>query len=143
MTDVDLIAFAAVVVLGLTVFARAEIMSPRIRSSYATNVIERGFMDLAAFAAAGLAFRLWDGLHVPWEVAGFFAVLAATSTVKLIRMRVHDGRDVVRTRVVETRMEDIAEVRAAVEETVPPAIDAAIPQVLKDLGRAVDPYEPH
>ncbi len=70
-------------------------------------------------------------------------MLAATSTVKLIRMRVHDGRDTVRAKAVETRLEDVAEVRAAVEETVPVAIDAAMPQVFKDLGRAVDPYEPH
>ena len=143
MTFVDTIAFVAVVVMGLTIFARAELMSPRVRSTYVSNRLVRALMDLAAFACVPLGFDIWSGQHVPPTFAAFLVVCAACSTVILISMRVHDGRDTVRAKVDETRREDVTEMRAAVEETVPAAIDAAIPQVLKDLGRAPDPYEPH
>ena len=142
MTGIDMISFGAVVIIGLTIFARAELMSPRVRSSYVSNLVVRASMDAVAFACVLLAYEIWGGLHVPRAFAWFFVPVAVCSTVMLISMRVHDGRDTVRTKVHETRLDDASEVRAAVEDTVPAAIDAAIPQVLKDLGRAPDPYEP-
>lgn len=142
MTMVDMIAFAAVVVTGLTIFARAEVMSPRVRSSYASNRLVRALMDLTAFACVPLAYAIWDGQRVPLEFAGFLIACATCSTVMLISMRVHDGRDAVRAKVVETRLDDVAEVRAAVAETVPAALDSAMPQVIKDLAARPDPYNP-
>lgn len=143
MRALDLLALAAVVVTGLTVFARAELMSPRVRSTYVSNFAVRALMDLTAFACVPLGFWIWGGAHVPLEFAGFLVAAAVCSTVMLVSMRVHDGRDTVRAKVVETRREDVSEVRAAVEETVPAAIDAALPAVLKDLAAKPDPYEPH
>ena len=97
-----------------------------------------------AFACVPWGFEIWAGeAHVSLGAVGFLAACAVCSTVMLISMRVHDGRTAVREKADEIRQADVAEVRAAVEETVPAAIDRAMPQVLKDLAAAPDPYEPN
>lgn len=144
MTLLDTAALVALALLGLTVLARAELMRPRVRSSYASNFAVRGAMDIAAFACVPWGLVIWSGSeHVSPEAAGLLAACAVCSTVKLISMRVHDGRATVLGKADETRHADVAEVRAAVEETVPAAIDRAMPQLIKDLAAAPDPYSPN
>lgn len=141
MRGLDFVALAAVVVCGLTVFARAEILGPRVKSAYQTNFLVRRMMDLTAFACVPVGFEIVGGAHLSPGVVAFLAICAVTSSQMLVSMVVHDGRELVISRSIETRAEDVAEVRAAVEETVPAAIDAAIPQVLKDLSARPDPYD--
>lgn len=141
MILLDMAALGALVVTGLTVFARAELMRPRVRSSYVSNFAVRGLMDVTAFACVPWGFEIWAGdAHVSLGAVGFLAACAICSTVMLISMRVHDGRAAVRGKADEIRHADVAEVRAAVEETVPAAIDRAMPQVIRDLAAAPDPY---
>lgn len=143
MTLLDTVALVALLLTGLTVLARAELMRPRVRSSYVSNFAVRGLMDVAAFACVPWGFEIWAGdAHVSLGAVGFLSACAVCSTVMLISMRVHDGRAAVRGKADEIRHADVAEVRAAVEETVPAAIDRAMPQVIKDLAAAPDPYSP-
>lgn len=141
MSALDVLALAATIVCGLTVFARAELLGPRVKSAYQSNWLVRRLMDLTAFACVPVGFEIYSGAHLPPGIVAFLVICAVTSSQMLISMLVHDGRELVVSRSIETRAEDVSEVRAAVEETVPAAIDAALPQVLKDLGRAPDPYE--
>lgn len=143
MSALNLVALAAVIVTGLTVFARAELASPRVRSPYASNPAVRRLMDLTAFACVPLAAEIWGGLALSFGLVAFLVACAVCSAVMLVSMMVHSGRVTVQSKAAEVRSEDVAEVRAAVEETVPRAIDQAMPAVLKDLAARPDPYEPH
>jgi len=138
MTILDAVALGSAIVTGLTVFARAELLQPRVKSAYASNVLVRLLMDATALAAAFVAFEIGGGATLPDGVAGFMILCAVTSTVMLISMFVHDGRIV----VAEVRAADVQDMRAAVEAAVPPAVDAGIPQVFKDLAASPDPYTP-
>lgn len=142
MSALNLVAFVAVVLTGLTVFARAELMRPRVRSPFVSNLAERWLMDVTAFACVPLAAEIWGGAALSAGLVGFLVASAACSLVMLIGMMVHGGRIALHGKVAETRSEDAAVVRVAVEETVPRALDQAMPAVFKDLASRPDPYEP-
>lgn len=142
MSALNMITFAAVVTIGLTILARAELASPRVRSPYASNPVVRILMDASAFASVPLASALWRGMVVKDELALFLIAGALCSLGMLVSMLVHGGRVSVVEKAAGVRIEDVAEVRAAVEETVPRAIDQALPDVLKDLSAKPDPYRP-
>ncbi len=143
MSALNVIVTAAVITTGLTVLARAELASPRVRSPYVSNPAVRLLMDVTAFACVPLAAALWRDMSVNIELAFFLITTGLCSLSMLVSMLVHGGRITVVERATEVRVDDVSEVRAAVEETVPRAIDQALPDVLKDLAARPDPYEPH
>lgn len=138
MMILDLAAMVGAAVTGLTVFARAEVLRPSVRSAYASNILVRLLMDATALACVFVVFELWGGAELPEAAAWFFILCAVTSSAMMISMFVHDGRLV----VAEVRAADVVEMRTAVEDTLPAALDNAMPQVIKDLAAVADPYEP-
>ncbi len=89
--------------VGLTVFARAEVVSPRVCSSYASNWIVRRLIDVVALVTVFVIFEIYGGAHVPDAVAWCFVFAAVTSTAMLISLLVHNGREVLKVRRTETR----------------------------------------
>ena len=127
MSITALTAFASVVIIGLTVFARAELFRPKVKSAYTTNALVRRMMDAVALACAFAAFELWGySGPIPDGIAWLLALCAITSSTMLISMLVHDGRLV----VAEVRAADVGAVRDAVREVVPEAMDAANARLL-------------
>lgn len=123
--------FVAVLVIGVTVFARAELFRPKVKSAYSTNRVVRLLMDAVALACAFAGFELWGYRGViPDGIVWLLGLCAITSTAMLASMLVHDGRLI----VAQVRAEDVADMKAAVAD--------AIPQVLRDLDARPDPYEP-
>ncbi len=122
MSITALTAFASVVIIGLTVFARAELFRPKVKSAYTTNALVRRMMDAVALACAFAAFELWGySGPIPDGIAWLLALCAITSSTMLVSMLVHDGRLV----VAEVRATDVGAVKEAVREVVPEAMDAA------------------
>ena len=127
MSITALTAFTSVVIIGLTVFARAELFRPKVKSAYTTNALVRRMMDAVAMACAFAAFELWGySGPIPDGIAWLLGLCAITSTTMLVSMLVHDGRLV----VAEVRAADVGAVKEAVREVVPEALDAANARLL-------------
>lgn len=134
---------------AFTVFLRAEMLRKSLdphpeapRPTYNGNLTIIIGMDIAALAFTLYAFELIVTRQPPaLGPAGIVASCSLASTVILISMIGHNWREAVRRRVVLQDAEDAAKVDAAVA-AIPPTIEAAIPQVLKDLAAAPDPYRP-
>ena len=139
MSITALTAFASVVIIGLTVFARAELFRPKVKSAYATNALVRRMMDAVALACAFAAFELWGySGPIPDGIAWLLALCAITSSTMLVSMLVHDGRLV----VAEVRAADVGAVKEAVREVVPEAMDAANARLLDRMtGEPVPGYQ--
>ena len=146
-----MILFLAVTACGwtaVTTFLRAEMLRKRPRPditerTYAGNWPMILALDLVALAFIGWAIEMVVSRQTPQP--GPFSVAIAssvTSTVILISMIGHNWRQGLLRREGETRAADVADVTAAVEATIPPAIDRAIPQVIKDLAAQPDPWTP-
>jgi hypothetical protein len=127
MSITALTAFASVVIIGLTVFARAELFRPKVKSAYSSNPLVRALMDATALACVFAAFELW-GYSGPFAsgIVGLLVLCAITSSAMLASMLVHDSRLV----VAEVRTTDVAEVREAVHDALPGALDAANARLL-------------
>lgn len=131
MSITALTAFASVVIIGLTVFARAELFRPKVKSAYTTNALVRRMMDAVALACAFAAFELWGYAGpIPDGIAWLLGLCAITSSTMLVSMLVHDGRLV----VAETRAADVGAVKEAVREVVPEAMDAANARLLDRIA---------
>ena len=141
MTPVDIVTVIAAGVVGLTVFARAEIVSPRVRSSYASNWIVRRLMDVVALVTVFVILEIYGGAHVPDAVAWFFVFAAVTSTAMLISMFVHDGREVLEVRRAETRAADVQDIKEAVAETVPPVVERSLERVVTGFAEPAADYD--
>ncbi|WBT06655.1 hypothetical protein PFY01_02965 [Brevundimonas vesicularis] len=141
MTPVDIVTVIAAGVVGLTVFARAEIVSPRVRSSYASNWIVRRLMDVVALVTVFVILEIYGGAHVPDAVAWFFVFAAVTSTAMLISMFVHDGREVLEVRRAETRAADVQDMKEAVAETVPPVVERSLEKVVTGFAEPAPDYD--
>ena len=139
MSITALTAFASVVIIGLTVFARAELFRPKVKSAYTTNALVRRMMDAVALACAFAAFELWGySGPIPDGIAWLLALCAITSSTMLVSMLVHDGRLV----VAEVRAADVGAVKEAVREVVPEAMDAANARLLDRMtGEPVPGYQ--
>jgi hypothetical protein len=141
MTPVDIVTVIAAGLVGLTVFARAEVVSPRVRSSYASNVFVRFGMDAVALVTVFVIFEIVGGAHVPDAVAWFFVIAALTSTAMLISMFVHDGREVLQMRRAETRAADVQDMKEAVAETVPPVLERSLERVVTNFAEPAADYD--
>ena len=141
MTPVDIVAVIAAGLVGLTVFARAEVVSPRVRSSYASNGFVRFGMDAVALVTVFVIFEIVGGAHVPDAVAWFFVIAALTSTAMLISMFVHDGREVLQMRRAETRAADVQDMKEAVAETVPPVVERSLEKVVTGFAEPAPDYD--
>lgn len=141
MTPVDIVTVIAAGVVGLTVLARAEIVSPRVRSSYASNGFVRFGMDAVALVTVFVIFEIVGGAHVPDAVAWFFVIAALTSTAMLVSMFVHDGREVLEVRRAETRAADVQDMKEAVAETVPPAVERSLEKVVTGFADPAPDYD--
>lgn len=141
MTHVDIITVIAAAVVGLTVFARAEIVSPRVRSSYASNWVVRRLMDAVALVTVFVIFEVYGGAHVPDAVACFFVFGALTSTAMLVSMFVHDGREMLHSRTNETRAADVQDMKEAVAETVPPVVERSLEKVVTTFAEPAPDYD--
>ena len=139
MSITALTAFASVVIIGLPVFARAELFRPKVKSAYTINALVRRMMDADALACAFAAFELWGySGPIPDGIAWLLGLCAITSGTMLISMLVHDGRLV----VAEVRAADVGAVREAVREVVPEAMDAANARLLDRMtGEPVPGYQ--
>lgn len=141
MTPVDIVTVIAAGLVGLTVFARAEVVSPRVRSSYASNGFVRFGMDAVALVTVFVIFEIVGGAHVPDAVAWFFVIAALTSTAMLISMFVHDGREVLQVRRAETRAADVQDMKEAVAETVPPVVERSLEKVVTGFAEPAPDYD--
>ncbi|WP_295227227.1 hypothetical protein [uncultured Brevundimonas sp.] len=141
MTPVDIVTVIAAGLVGLTVFARAEVVSPRVRSSYASNGFVRFGMDAVALVTVFVIFEVVGGAHVPDAVAWFFVIAALTSTAMLISMFVHDGREVLQVRRAETRAADVQDMKEAVAETVPPVVERSLEKVVTGFAEPAPDYD--
>lgn len=141
MTPVDIVAVIAAGLVGLTVLARAELVSPRVRSSYASNGFVRFGMDAVALVTVFVIFEIVGGAHVPDAVAWFFVIAALTSTAMLISMFVHDGREVLEVRQAETRAADVQDMKEAVAETIPPAVERSLEKVVTSFAEPAPDYD--
>jgi hypothetical protein len=141
MTPVDIVTVIAAGLVGLTVFARAEVVSPRVRSSYASNGFVRFGMDAVALVTVFVIFEIVGGAHVPDAVAWFFVIAALTSTAMLISMFVHDGREVLQVRRAETRAADVQDMKEAVAETVPPVVERSLEKVVTGFVEPAPDYD--
>ena len=141
MTPVDIVAVIAAGLVGLTVLARAELVSPRVRSSYASNGFVRFGMDAVALVTVFVIFEIVGGAHVPDAVAWFFVIAALTSTAMLISMFVHDGREVLEVRRAETRAADVQDMKEAVAETVPPVVERSLEKVVTGFAEPAPDYD--
>ncbi|VDC51448.1 hypothetical protein [Brevundimonas mediterranea] len=141
MTPVDIVTVIAAGLVGLTVFARAELVSPRVRSSYASNGFVRFGMDAVALVTVFVIFEVVGGAHVPDAVAWFFVIAALTSTAMLISMFVHDGREVLEVRRAETRAADVQDMKEAVAETVPPVVERSLERVVTGFAEPAADYD--
>lgn len=141
MTPVDIVTVIAAGLVGLTVFARAEVVSPRVRSSYASNGIVRFGMDATALVTVFVIFEIYGGAHVPDAVAWFFVIAALTSTAMLISMFVHDGREVLEVRRAEIRAADVQDMKEAVAETVPPVVERSLEKVVTGFAEPAPDYD--
>lgn len=141
MTPVDIVTVIAAGLVGLTVFARAEVVSPRVRSSYASNGFVRFGMDAVALVTVFVIFEIVGGAHVPDAVAWFFVIAAVTSTAMLISMFVHDGREVLEVRRAETRAADVQDMKEAVAETVPPVVERSLEKVVTGFAEPAPDYD--
>ena len=141
MTPVDIVAVIAAGLVGLTVLARAELVSPRVRSSYASNGFVRFGMDAVALVTVFVIFEIVGGAHVPDAVAWFFVIAALTSTAMLVSMFVHDGREVLEVRRAETRAADVQDMKEAVEETIPPAVERSLEKVVSGFAEPAPDYD--
>ena len=131
MSITALTAFASVVVIGLTVFARAELFRPKVKSAYSTNVLVRYLMDATAMACVFAAFELWGySGPIPQGIVGLLILCAITSSAMLASMLVHDSRLI----VAEVRAADVGAVKEAVREVVPEAMDAANARLLDRIS---------
>jgi|GEM_PF-6840778 len=146
MTLIQMIVIAAAGITGLTVFARAELLRPRVRSAYLTNVAVRLLMDATALACVFVIAEVLGGASLDAGFVGFIVLCAVTSSAVLISMWVHNTRATVDRRAeeatVETRRADVSDVRTVLAEDLPPALEAAMPQVIRDLAAQPDPYQP-
>ncbi len=95
MSPLDVTALVSAIITGLSVFARAELLRPSVRSAYASNPVVRILMDATALATVFVVFEIIGGAHLSNGVVGFLAVVAVTSTAMLASMFIHDGRLVV------------------------------------------------
>jgi len=136
MTTLDLCAMVGAIVTGVTVFARSELLRPRVKSAYATNFLVRILMDVTALCAVFVAFEIWGGVSPPDSVAWFIILFAAKSSAMLISMFVHDARVV----VADVRAADVVEMKDAVAEVMPAAMDAANARLLDRLDPTVPGY---
>lgn len=141
MTPVDIVTVIAAGLVGLTVFARAEVVSPRVRSSYASNGFVRFGMDAVALVTVFVIFEVVGGAHVPDAVAWFFVIAALTSTAMLVSMFVHDGREVLEVRRAETRAADVQDMKEAVAETVPPVVERSLEKVVTSFAEPAPDYD--
>lgn len=141
MTPVDIVTVIAAGVVGLTVLARAEVVSPRVRSSYASNGFVRFGMDAVALVTVFVIFEIVGGAHVPDAVAWFFVIAALTSTAMLISMFIHDGREVLQVRRAETRAADVQDMKEAVAETVPPVVERSLEKVVTGFAEPAPDYD--
>lgn len=141
MTPVDIVTVIAAGLVGLTVFARAEVVSPRVRSSYASNGFVRFGMDAVALVTVFVIFEIVGGAHVPDAVAWFFVIAALTSTAMLVSMFVHDGREVLEVRRAETRAADVQDMKEAVAETVPPVVERSLEKVVTSFAEPAPDYD--
>ncbi len=141
MTPVDIVTVIAAGLVGLTVFARAEVVSPRVRSSYASNGFVRFGMDAVALVTVFVIFEIVGGAHVPDAVAWFFVIAALTSTAMLISMFVHDGREVLQVRRAETRAADVQDMKEAVAETVPLVVERSLEKVVTGFAEPAPDYD--
>lgn len=141
MTPVDIVTVIAAGLVGLTVFARAEVVSPRVRSSYASNRFVRFGMDAVALVTVFVIFEIVGGAHVPDAVAWFFVIAALTSTAMLVSMFVHDGREVLEVRRAETRAADVQDMKEAVAETVPPVVERSLEKVVTSFAEPAPDYD--
>lgn len=122
-----IVTLVSVILVGLTVFARAELFRPKVKSAYSTNVLVRRLMDAVALACAFAAFELWGYAgRIPDGLVWLLVLCAVTSTIMLVSMLIHDGRLV----VAEVRAADVGAVKEAVRETMPEAMDAANARLL-------------
>jgi hypothetical protein len=134
---------------AFTVFLRAEMLRKSLdphpespRPTYNGNWPIIIGMDGAALAFTLYAFELVITRQPP--ALGPASIVAAStfaSTVILISMIGHNWREAVRRRAALQDAEDAAKVDAAVA-AIPPTIEAAIPQVFRDLAAQPDPYQP-
>ncbi|WGM45226.1 hypothetical protein KOAAANKH_00087 [Brevundimonas sp. NIBR10] len=130
MSITAIATLVSVVIVGLTVFARAELFRPMVRSAYSTNVLVRRLMDAVALACAFAAFELWGYAgKIPEGLVWLLVLCAITSTIMLASMLIHDGRLV----VAEVRAADVGAVKEAVRDTLPEALDAANTRMLDRL----------
>jgi hypothetical protein len=141
VTSADIVTVIAAGIVGLTVFARAEVVSPRVRSSYASNVFVRFGMDAVALVTVFVIFEICGGGHVLDAVAWFFVIAALTSTAMLVSMFVHDGREVLEVRRAETRAADVQDMKEAVAETVPPVVERSLEKVVTAFAEPAPDYD--
>lgn len=140
MTPADVFTVVSAAVIGLTVLARAEIVSPRVRSTYASNWVVRRLMDAVAVANVFVIFEVMGGQSVPDAVAWFFVLGALTSSAMLVSMFVHDGREVLEVRTAETRAADVQDMKEAVADVVPPAVERSLAGVVTAFSEPAPDY---
>ena len=141
MTPVDIVTVISAGIIGLTVLARAELVSPRVRSSYASNWVVRRLMDAVSLVTVFVIFEIVGGAHVPDAVAWFFVFAALTSTAMLVSMFVHDGREVLDARRAEIRAADVQDMKEAVAETVPPVVERSLEKVVTSFSEPASDYD--
>jgi hypothetical protein len=138
MSITAVITFVAVLIVGVTVFARAELFRPKVKSAYSTNPIVRLLMDACALACVFAGFELWGCPgQIPEGIVWLLTLCAVTSTAMLTSMLVHDGRMI----VAEIRATDVADMKASVEEILPPVVERSLERVTTDFMRPAPDHD--
>ena len=133
--------------LAFTTFLRAEMLRKSLdprpdepRPTYSGNWPMIVGMDVVAVAAVGSGLELAISGSFGIAAQLFMISCAAASVVILASMVGHNMREQQRRARVETKAAAVADMKEAVAETVPPAVEGALEKVVEDFRRPAGDY---
>lgn len=133
--------------IAFTTFLRAEMLRKSLdprpdepRSTYAGNWPMIIGMDIVAIAAVGSALELMVAGRFGLASLMFIIACAGASSIVLASMIGHNLREQRRRAHCETTATAVQEMKEAVAETVPPAVEGALERVVDDFRKPAPDY---
>lgn len=147
-----MITLQGVIVIGCFITAastalRGEMLRKRLdprpdieRATYSGNWPMIICMDLTALSFVGVALETMAGRVGP-ALAGCMACCGLTSLVILGSMIGHNAREAARRRARETRVQDVQEMKEAVQEVIPAAVERSLERVTTDFMKPAPDHD--
>ena len=140
-------AICALFWVAFTTFLRAEMLRKSLdprpddpRPTYSGNWPMIVGMDVVAIAAVGSALELLVAGRFGIASLMFIGACACASTIVLASMIGHNIREQQRRARSETKATAVADMKEAVAETVPPAVEGALEKVVEDFRKPAPDY---